>query len=221
MKIKNILSSFKAALLSENSDKISSKKAHSIRGKIAVLKLKIGSHPNLSTSDKQELIECVNSIRDLVDDNNTKVFSSNAEKIAPLKESNKFISEIKISEGSDIIIVDDDIVIHEAWKIKLKKSGLQFKEIHSFFNPEDFNKWITENGHGAYGSRYYFFDYDLKNDNFSGLDLIERHGLAFESVLISGLAGDVEIHERTKRLDVLCLRKDFLSEVPIVAVSLA
>lgn len=196
--------------------KVARQLAHSTRGAIATLQLKIGSLTNLSSADKLELIECVNSIR-AVTDNLLKEKQHETSDQCAIEENINFVKEIRIIDAATIVIVDDDIMIHNAWKIKLKQSGIPINEIHSFFNPEDFNVWIAKNGYGKLGFRSYFFDYDLKSDTFSGLDLIEHHDIALESLLISGLAGETEIYDRTKRLGVSCLRKDFLSDIPIVS----
>lgn len=130
--------------------------------------------------------------------------------------SRKSIGEIKISNGSTLFVIDDDKLIHEIWKSKLKSADFLQIDAHFFFTPEDFNAWMEKNGHSEYGSRHYFFDYDLKNENFNGLDLIEHHGLALESLLVSGLVRDHDVQMRAKALGVLCLDKDVLRDTPIV-----
>lgn len=135
------------------------------------------------------------------------------------EDADKFVGEIQITEGSTLFVIDDDKLIHEIWKLKFKRSGLPIQKVNYFLKPEDFNSWMDENGHGEFGSRHYFFDYDLKNDSFNGLDLIERHGLSLESILVSGLAGDSEIYGRAKKLGVPCLRKDLLNDTSLVGVT--
>jgi hypothetical protein len=135
------------------------------------------------------------------------------------EDTNKFLNEIEIAEGSTLIVIDDDKLIHEIWKSKIIRSGISILQVHHFLRPEDFNTWMDENGHGEYGSRRYLFDFDLKNEHFNGLDLIEHHGLALESVLISGMAGTSEVYNRAKNLGVSCLPKDLLSETPIVGIN--
>ena len=135
------------------------------------------------------------------------------------EDADKFIGEIQITEGSTLLIIDDDKLIHEIWKSKFNRSGLSISQVHHFLKPEEFNTWMDENGHGEYGSRHYFFDYDLKNESFNGLDLIERHGLAFESLLVSGMAGHSKVYGRAKKLGVSCLRKDLLTDTSIVGIN--
>ncbi|MDD4976853.1 MAG: sensor histidine kinase [Bacteriovorax sp.] len=139
--------------------------------------------------------------------------------IPRFEDADKFVGEIKINEGSTLLVIDDDKLIHEIWKSKFKRSGLPILQVHHFLNPDDFNTWMDENGHGEYGSRHYFFDYDLKDESFNGLDLIEHHGLALESIFVSGLAGDSEIYSRAKKLGVRCLRKDLLNDTSIVGTT--
>jgi anti-sigma regulatory factor (Ser/Thr protein kinase) len=139
--------------------------------------------------------------------------------IPRFEEDYKFVKKLVIAEGSTIVIVDDDQLIHEAWKIKLMRKNIPSHEAHFFLTPEDFNSWIEKNGYGKLGFRHYFFDYDLENENFNGIDLIERHDISLESVLISGMAGESEVQQRTKRLGISCLRKDFLADISIEGIS--
>lgn len=127
-------------------------------------------------------------------------------------------NEIKLISGASIFVIDDDKFIHDIWQLKLKENGLDNFEIRSFFSPDEFNNWIELNGYGDFGSRQYFFDYDLKSKTVNGLDLIEQHGLSMESMLISGMASDNDVQARAKQLGVILMQKDFLGDAAILVV---
>ena len=77
------------------------------------------------------------------------------------------MSEISINQGSTVLLIDDDDYIHQTWKTKFKEGSIANKLLH-FYSPVEFNEWIEKNGRGAFGSRHYFFDHDLKNKNVNG-----------------------------------------------------
>lgn len=135
--------------------------------------------------------------------------------LIPREDLKNLAKEIKIRNGASICIIDDDPLIHEVWRMKLEVAQLQSINAFFFFNPEQFNSWMGKNGHGDFGSRQYFFDYDLKDKNANGLDLIERYGLALESMLISGMAKEAEVLVRAKKLSVAVMDKELLGLAPI------
>lgn len=123
-----------------------------------------------------------------------------------------FADRLDIPNGALLVMVDDDPLIHQAVKLKVQ-SSLSTPVVH-LSSVGEFETWLIENGPGELGDRVYLFDYDLKDRSGNGLDLIERHGLTFESVLISGMTGDPEVRARIARLGVRWLPKDFLAQIP-------
>jgi hypothetical protein len=67
----------------------------------------------------------------------------------------------------------------------------------------------------VFESRLYLFDFDLKDQNKTGLDLISEHGIALESILVSGMVDDPGVKERTDRMGLRRFSKDHLSTVAI------
>lgn len=138
-------------------------------------------------------------------------------KVPRNNSSLEFIKKINISDGAMLLVIDDDPSIHTIWKNKINKIGLK-NSIEFFATPADFNAWIDTHGQGAFGSRHYFFDFDLKDDHFNGLDLMEQHGIGLESLLISGLADESEVYKRARGLGAQCLKKYFLEATPILVL---
>lgn len=129
-----------------------------------------------------------------------------------------FTKAIEVPTGVDLIIVDDDPLVHQLWRHRLKASDLKRNKLVHLSSASEFEEWLEVHERGELGQRLYLFDFDLKVESSNGLDLIERHGLTFESVLISGVADDSSVKDRATRLGVNWLSKDFLGTVPIFSL---
>ena len=117
-------------------------------------------------------------------------------------------NEIVLFEGQELVIVDDEECIHLSWNILIGSSASKMKVTHVYSNAE-FEKWIQENNKDSFSSRLFLFDYDLKG-KLSGLELIEKYQLMFESHLITGMANDEHVKNESKRLKVKTISKDEL-----------
>jgi signal transduction histidine kinase len=133
------------------------------------------------------------------------------------KKVDLFLERVEIPAAGKVIIVDDDSLIHSVWQRRLSELGAIPSEVVHIASAGAFVDWMQANGHGEFGERLYLFDCDLKNESASGLDLIEKFGLAFESVLISGMAENAEVRSRTSRLGLRWLSKDYLAIVPVIS----
>lgn len=132
---------------------------------------------------------------------------------APLKG---FAERIDFPIGATVVIVDDESLVAEAWKLRLSSAvGLKIESVVHLSSSSKFRDWFQENGHGEFGQRIYLFDYDLKDGETTGITLIEEHGLNFESVLVSGLADTEEVRRHCNRIGVMWLSKEFLRIVPL------
>lgn len=127
-----------------------------------------------------------------------------------------FTESVDFPEGSTVVVIDDDPLIAEAWKIKFSlHENVITKDLVSITSASEFREWIQENGHEDFGQRVYLFDYDLKDQNATGLSLIEEHGLNFESILVSGMVDTEEVSSHASRIGVKFLSKEFLEIVPL------
>jgi signal transduction histidine kinase len=138
-------------------------------------------------------------------------------KIPLSKKLDLFLERLEIPAHGKVIIVDDDSLIHSLWQQRLSELGTKPSEIIHITSALAFTDWMQANGHGEFGERLYLFDCDLKDERASGLDLIEKFGLSFESVLISGMAENAEVQRRTSRLGLRWLSKDYLGIVPVIS----
>ncbi len=116
--------------------------------------------------------------------------------------------EIVLFEDQQLIIVDDQEWIHQAWDIILKNVSDKIRVVH-LRSDNEFENWMTQNNYDSFASRLFIFDYDL-NGSMTGLDLIEKYQLMFESYLVTGMAKNIKVIEESKRLKVKTISKDEL-----------
>lgn len=117
-------------------------------------------------------------------------------------------NEIVLFDGQELVIVDDEECIHLSWNILIGGNTSIMKVTHIYSDTE-FEKWIQENNKDSFSSRLFLFDYDLKG-KLTGLELIEKYQLMFESHLITGMANDEHVKKESKRLKVKTISKDEL-----------
>ena len=129
-----------------------------------------------------------------------------------------FVTSLEIPAGATFVMVDDDLTIHEAMKLKIRNSNFPFAKVVHLYSAPEFETWIDKNGTGELGERFYIFDFDLKDPEKNGLDLIEKHGLAFESVLVSGMTDKPEVKEKILQLGLRWAPKDFLANLRIFSM---
>ena len=122
---------------------------------------------------------------------------------------------ITLFEGQELIIVDDQRHIHQTWDLLLKDISDKLHVIH-LYSDIDFENWLLKNNHSAFSSRLFIFDYNL-GQTLSGLDLIEKYQLMFESYLITGMSNDSFVIKESKRLGVKAISKE---ELPTLKLNL-
>jgi signal transduction histidine kinase len=125
---------------------------------------------------------------------------------------NGFETNIILKPHQALVLVDDDSLIHDTWRLRLKEFDIEAMHINSV---QEFEKWFQEFGKNQLGQFTYIFDFDLRDKNKTGADLIDQYGLNFESVLISGLAEEKSIQQVIERLKVRWLPKELTGLVPI------
>lgn len=120
---------------------------------------------------------------------------------------------LEIVAGQKVILIDDDELIHKMWDQILSNHLNKINFIH-LYSKNEFENWLEMNGVGSFGERFYIFDYDLKSD-LTGIDLIEKHSLRLESIVISGMADDPEVARQAKKVKVKLLNKSNIHRIKI------
>ena len=123
----------------------------------------------------------------------------------PAAPTSALLNEIILFDGQELVIVDDEECIHLSWDILIGSKASQMKVTHIYSDAE-FEKWIQENNKDSFSSRLFLFDYDLRG-KLTGLELIEKYQLMFESHLITGMANDEHVKKESRRLKVKIISK--------------
>lgn len=111
-----------------------------------------------------------------------------------------FISEIPNFGNKKIVIIDDDISMFDRWRSRFSNS-----EFQEFNSAKTFQEWF--NTHGQFEDELAFiFDYHLENDN-TGLQLIDKFGIANESILATSAYLDSKVIGIAKNLNVKMIPK--------------
>jgi signal transduction histidine kinase len=128
-----------------------------------------------------------------------------------------FVEKLVLIPNMIITSLDDDISIHQIWKGRLEsKKVSEFGIKHTTFTSGlDFKTWVTSQPYDTESARLYLVDYELLNQNATGLDIIEELGLSNQSILVTSRYEEDKIRERCERLSIRLIPKTMAGFVPI------
>jgi len=110
-----------------------------------------------------------------------------------------------------IIILDDDELIHAAWKERFKKENISSPLI-SFYKSEDLAAWHKQNKNEC---PVYLIDYELIGSEETGLEIIQKLNLKNQIYLVSSRCNEQLIREHCQQLEVLIVPKSFAPYIKI------
>ncbi|MGB0454252.1 MAG: sensor histidine kinase [Bacteriovoracaceae bacterium] len=135
----------------------------------------------------------------------------------PLVQTPKwFLSQLNLKPNQNLIILDDDITMHQVWKEILRKFELNECGINikSFATAEQLRSWYLESDQNE--NNRYLFDYEILGTNTTGLDLIEELDLkGGRAILVTSHYESGEIRKRCEKIKVPLLPKNLAPFVPI------
>ncbi len=108
---------------------------------------------------------------------------------------------IPVDSTTHLVFLDDEKLIHQAWKIVLPNQIPQ-DQIHFFFEVETFLEWYSRN---KFLNCRYFIDQDLSRESsLKGIDLIENLAINNISFLVTGRAGDekLQVEARVRHIQL-------------------
>lgn len=117
---------------------------------------------------------------------------------------------ILLAENQNLVIVDDDDLIHQIWKMKSETKGQ--KLIH-FYSPEEFESNFTKE---LLGSSFFLVDFEFKNSLKNGINIITEFELQDRAVLVSGKWDSPEIALECEYFGIKRFPKELLEQMPIV-----
>jgi signal transduction histidine kinase len=127
-----------------------------------------------------------------------------------------FVEKLVLQKNMQVISLDDDLSIHQVWKGRfLSKDFASVGSEHlTFTSGQELKDWfatIQEKNH----QRLYLMDYELLNQNATGLQIIEELGLGAQSILVTSRYEEAHIREKCERLGVKLIPKAMAGFVPI------
>jgi hypothetical protein len=125
-----------------------------------------------------------------------------------------FLPEINLNEINQVIVLDDDPSISGVWRMRLPSH-----EILSFTDPETFSEWLTKNKKSLEDENrrtLFLIDNRLGEGLPSGMDIIELHGIAEDSILVTSDATQESIRKRVIFLGTKLLWKMEVGTIPVL-----
>ena len=131
----------------------------------------------------------------------------------PLVKIPKWLStEVMLANYSKVLVLDDEIDIHEFWKEKLKQLNIS---LECFATPESLSKRVDE----LKGRSFTVFcDYSLGEAHENGLDFLERKEIIDRAFLVTSHYSTSEIINKASQLGIKIIPKDYLKFLKILEV---
>lgn len=126
--------------------------------------------------------------------------------------TSSFLFSIDLYRYNKIIVLDDDLTFHEVWAKRFSSSGIEIENYYSVAG-------ILEKYSSLDDKTLLLTDFELMDDEFDGIDIIQKFNHLNGSVLVTARNEEVAIHERCMRLGLKMLPKYLVNSVRIVAGS--
>lgn len=119
------------------------------------------------------------------------------------------LSEMKLTDIEKIIILDDDVNIHNIWETRLRNFNIELEFFSS--GSELLNKYnsISE-------GTLLLSDYELCGESDSGLDIISKLSSETNSILVTARSEEINVLELATKQNVRVLPKVLLNSIPIL-----
>lgn len=127
-----------------------------------------------------------------------------------------YAPEIKISASTDIIVLDDQELVHDLWKLKFKDLSLNNK-VHFVFNATEFRDRLDQIDIERRNHALYLIDYDLKA-TMTGLDVLKTIPPSANRCLVTGHFDNLSIQNQCEHEQIKLISKSILSEIPLVVI---
>ena len=128
-----------------------------------------------------------------------------------------FANQMTIKQNSTVIILDDDNPIHQVWDLYFEEKKL-FSDIQvmHFYDPFSLINFYNEHQNHPL---FFLIDFNLLNNRWDGLDLIEHLNIADRSILVTNQYDDESVRSRAEQLSLKILPKNHTSHIGISLLS--
>lgn len=127
-----------------------------------------------------------------------------------------YAPEIKISASTDIIVLDDQELVHDLWKLKFKDLSLNNK-VHFVFNATELKDRLNQIDVEQRSRALYLIDYDLRA-TMTGLDVLKTIPASANRCLVTGHFDNLSIQNQCEHEQIKLISKSILSEIPLVVI---
>ncbi len=130
-----------------------------------------------------------------------------------------FVEKLRLMPKMLVISLDDDLCIHQIWSERLSSNRYESQEIEhfTFTSVGEFRSWFIDQGilSAAPESVMFLIDYELLDQNITGLDIIEELKISNRAILVTSRYEESKIRARCESLGVRLIPKAIASFVPI------
>lgn len=127
-----------------------------------------------------------------------------------------FVQKISVHKQQKVVVVDDDVTIHQAWEGRFG----QLVDLVKFSSALEFENWFKTEKAQLSKEIIFLFDYELLNQSVTGLDLIEKYQLQSSSILVTSRYEEKHIRARAEQLQLKMIPKGIVGFVAIEVVNL-
>ncbi len=123
---------------------------------------------------------------------------------------NWFASDLNFSSNQQFIILDDDESVIERFKSDSGVLNAKSKEVISFSHIADFQHWFNKRDRNVDENSVFFIDYDLKDNELDGLDIINTVKNDYKTFLFTNNFDDFFLQRTCSTQGVKILPKTIL-----------
>lgn len=131
------------------------------------------------------------------------------------KSPSWFCNTLLLNNYNNIVIVDDDFMIHDSWDQKLK--NISNLNVINFYKASDLDVAISSGL--KTNDSLFLIDYEFSNEAINGLDLIETFNLSKNALLVSSAFDEDIVRERSSSLRIQIIPKNYIPYIYIEKIN--
>jgi len=127
-----------------------------------------------------------------------------------------FVHMLELASGRPVLVLDDDIAIHQIWDGRFESSRVKAHDIEiiHFSEPAGLRQWVKNNAEKA-GVAVCLLDYEFLGFQETGLSLAEELGLCGRTILVTSRSDEKRVIDECRRLGMRMIPKGLADLVPI------
>lgn len=128
-----------------------------------------------------------------------------------------FVEELRLKPDMSVFSVDDDQSIHRIWlgRLEAEKAINHKIELHRYTSIQSFMDSYLEVNLEVRAQALFLIDYEFLNQSLNGLEIIQKLGIAKQSILVTSHASRPEIQKQCQALGVKLVPKELSNVIPM------